>query len=217
MIFLKLLRSVTEEIEIKGEQIKAKELALIVIDVQNDFCHPNGAFWKRYQKPMEMNFEEIISRIKQVIEKARAKGVDIIFIQTIHSEWTNSSTWKLRRTYNTVYPSCLPGSWGAEFCGLSPQAGDLVIVKNRYSAFVGTNLDLVLRSRDKHYVALVGFMANVCVETTARDAFQLNYVVYVLKDCIGAATEREFESALFNVEQYFGYVLDSATFWSLVE
>lgn len=196
--------------------IRAKETAVLVIDVQNDFCHPEGALWRKSPTGMEMDFRKITNNLEKVLHQLRQKGVDTIFIQTIHSSWTDSMTWKLRKVYDETNPICLEGSWGAGFFSLNPQSSDLVITKNRYSAFLGTNLDLVLRSRNKHCVVLTGFMANVCVETTARDAFQYNYRVYLLEDCVGAATRREYEAALLNIDKYFGSVVHSDSFLNLL-
>lgn len=199
------------------EQIKPEETAVLVIDVQNDFCHPNGALWRTSSVAREMDFDEIIGNIERTLEEARTKNVDVIFIQTVHSEWTDTSAWKRRKAYDAENPICLYGTWGAELYRLGLQRGDLLVTKNRYSAFLGTNLDLVLRSRGIRNLALTGFMANVCVEATARDAFQLNYLVYLLEDCVGAATKRELEGALLNIGQYFGCVLDSVSFLGLLE
>lgn len=197
-------------------KIRSEDVAALVVDVQNDFCHPQGALWHNSPAIAEMDFGNIVNNLAKVLGQLRQAGVDIIFIQTIHSSWTDSTAWKLRKVYHDTRPICMAGSWGAEFFLLAPESNDLVITKNRYSAFLGTNLDLVLRSRNKHCVVLTGFMANVCVETTARDAFQRNYHVYVLEDCVGAVTRREYESALLNIDKYFGSVIRSDSFLTLL-
>lgn len=192
-----------------------KDTAVLVIDVQNDFCHPDGALGPKTGGEMDCN--QIISTINKTLNSLREKSVDIIFIRTVHSRWTNSPNWTARKSNTKEMPVCIPDSWGADFCGVSPMQNELVVTKNRYSAFHGTNLDLILRSLGKRNLLLMGFMANVCVESTARDAFQLNYSVYALEDCIGAAGKKEFESAMLNIDKYFGQVIKVKNLFAALE
>ena len=180
---------------------------LLVIDVQNDFCHAEGAFG-RMGIPMEP-IQAMVPRLETFIEDLRRAGVPIIFVRTEHSDWTNSAAWLTRRisaSGKTVLP-CLEGSWGAEFYHVKPTPADRVVTKHRYSAFLGTDLDLLLRSHAVTHLLFTGVATNVCVESAARDAFGRDYHVILVEDGCAAATAEEHQGALVNVTKYFGTVL----------
>ena len=94
--------------------------------------------------------------------------------------------------------------------GRSPQEwmwpGDVVVAKHRYSAFHNTDLDLVLRSHGIRTVALTGVLANVCVKTTAREAFVRDYYTVVVGDCCAAYSQAEHEAALKIIDRFFGEI-----------
>lgn len=195
--------------------ILPEQTVVLVIDVQNDFCHPEGTLGPKSKADGE-NFAQIIEVIEQAIAKFREKSIDIIFIKTVHSKVTDSPSWKARKPNLNGPAICLEGSWGAELCRISPLQKDLMVTKNRYSAFIGTNLDLLLRSQGKQNLIVMGFMANVCVESTVRDGFQYNYSVYAVKDCIGASSFGELEGAMQNIDKYFGCVTDLESLVSIL-
>ncbi len=108
-------------------------------------------------------------------------------------------------------PICLAESWGAEFYRVSPLRNEFVVTKHRFSGFFGTDLDLVLRSRGIETLLLCGVATNVCVETTVRDAFNLDYNVILVEDCCGPFALDEHAATLTNISKYFGIVSDSKT------
>jgi ureidoacrylate peracid hydrolase len=92
----------------------------------------------------------------------------------------------------------LPGSWGSDFydgleprssADCSPQTGDFVVTKHRYSGFVATDLELVLRSQDLKTLIMTGTASNGCVEATARDGFHRDQAIVYVSDWSGASTE----------------------------
>jgi ureidoacrylate peracid hydrolase len=96
---------------------------------------------------------------------------------------------------------------------LKPQAGDLVVVKSRYSGFANTTLDAELKSREIRYLFFTGIATNVCVETTLRHAFVLDYWPILITDAVMAAGPPAMQEAtLFNVEAYFGWTIPSTEF-----
>ncbi len=96
---------------------------------------------------------------------------------------------------------------------LVPQAGDIVLPKPRYSGFFNTPLDSLLRSRGIRHLVFTGIATNVCVESTLRDGFFLEYFGVVLEDATHQAGQ-EFaqKAALFNIETFFGWVSNVAAF-----
>ena len=185
--------------------------ALIVIDVQNDFCHSQGAFSKRKVDLSHVQ-KKVIPNLISFMNKCREYKLPIIFVRTIHSDWTNSPSW-LGRIGGMVekIPICVPNSWGAEFYEVEPKNSDHIVTKHRYSAFIGTDLDLILRSKGIETLLFSGTVTNVCVETTARDGFNLNYNVILIEDCCGAYFPEEHASTITNISKYFGTVADSKT------
>jgi len=187
--------------------LNPEKTALIVVDVQNDFCHEQGAFG-RMGIPME-RIEAAVGRLESFIEEVRRAGVSVIFVRTEHRDSTNSPTWLTRRITlggERVLP-CTEGTWGAEFCRVKPAAGDPVVIKHRYSGFADTDLHLILRSHGITHVLVSGVATNVCVESTARDAFQKDFDVMLVEDCCGAQTVEEHQAALVNIRKFFGEVL----------
>lgn len=100
------------------------------------------------------------------------------------------------------------GTWDFEIVdGLTPQAGDTVIVKSRYSGFHGTDLDSVLRSRGIRNLLMIGIASNVCVESTIRDAYFLEYWPVMVADATMPAGSAEIQRAtVYNVQTFFGWV-----------
>lgn len=178
--------------------------AVVVVDVQNDFCHPEGA-WGKLGVPLEAT-HRMLPRLDALLRHAREAGVLVVFVGTHLPPEVLSPVWTERREHRQRVAMLRPGTWGAEFV-LAPGPDDVVVYKHRYSAFFGTPLDLILRGRGIRTVALAGTLTNVCVETTARDAYQREYFVLLVEDCCSALSEEDHRSAVRNVDRYFGQVV----------
>jgi ureidoacrylate peracid hydrolase len=203
----------TEMLTTLEERIHIKHTALIVVDMQNDFVHDDGVFAK-----MGVNlsmFKKIVPQLNGLIDAARNVKVPVIFIQTLHSQWTNSDPWVQRikgqgeGQESLLPPVCSPGTWGADWFGVKPKEEDYVVTKHRYSAFVNTDLDLVLRSLQRKTVVVTGGETNVCVGSTARSAFMYDYYVILPEDCIAGFDEELHRYGLKILEQYFGMLTTS--------
>jgi ureidoacrylate peracid hydrolase len=83
---------------------------------------------------------------------------------------------------------------------------EVVVTKHRYGAFESTDLDLVLRSRGIRTVIMTGVATNVCVETTARQAFLKDYYVVFTSDCSATFSQAAHDATLHNIDQFFGEV-----------
>ncbi len=190
------------------------QTVLLVVDVQNDFCHDDGVFG---QAGLQMGqIQAAVDNLLPFIEAARRTRVPVIFVKTHHDAWSNSPAWVARHARRgRRVEICAIGSWGAEFYRVSPGPEDRVIVKHRYSAFMGTSLEVILRSLGRPTLLLTGATTNVCVESTARDAFMRDYHAVLVEDCVAAPTKEEHESTLHNMRTYFGHVFDSATIVAL--
>jgi ureidoacrylate peracid hydrolase len=101
------------------------------------------------------------------------------------------------------------GTWDFQIVDeLAPQAGDVVVLKTRYSGFAGTTLDATLRVRGIQYLFFVGIATNVCVESTLRDAyFQEYWPLLVTDGAMQAGPPEAHAATIFNVESFFGWTL----------
>lgn len=106
------------------------------------------------------------------------------------------------------------GSWDFELIDeLKPVAGDIFIEKPRYSGFFNTALDSMLRARGIRNLVFVGIATNVCVESTLRDGFFLEYFGVTLDDaCYQAGPKEAHLAALYNIQTFFGWVSNTASF-----
>lgn len=178
--------------------------ALLVIDIQNDFCHSKGSL-AQFGRDVSKN-QEVVPKIKTLIKHARKVEVPIIFVQTVQDEFRNSDVWRDRPSVDpeVEIPVAQKGTWGAEFYEIYPEEKDIIIEKTRYSAFIGTDLDLVLRSLNIKSLIVTGVATNVCVESTARDGFMRDYYVTLVEDCCASFFNDLHEATIKNMNIFFG-------------
>lgn len=180
--------------------------ALVIVDVQNDYCHPEGALGL---KGCDVSgVKEMMPRLHGLLGAVREEGIPIIFIQTFHEEATDSEAWVTRSSGRSAQV-CRKDSWGAEFYEISPRPGEIVVNKHRYSAFVNTRLDSVLRTLKVDTLLIAGVSTNVCVESTARDGFMLDYHIVLVEDACASYSRDAHEMTLVNIQGYFGTVASS--------
>lgn len=187
------------------ELIHPDRSTVIVIDVQNDACHPDGLY-ARSGRDISLR-QRAAHNAAEFVKEAREYRVPIIFTKASHSPWDESPA--LRRRRRGSPQPYLEGSWGAEFYAVQPMKGDAVVVKHRYSAFIGTDLDLVLRSKRITTLIVTGGGTPVCVESTVRDGFMLDYDILVVSDCCGSTTPEEHEGALKRMGRLCGTVAEA--------
>ena len=182
--------------------------ALLVIDVQNDFI-ADGGFFDRIGADVK-TVQKSIPNLVRLIDKARAAGVLVIFVQAIYDPEYLSAPMRERNQRRAVeMPRCLTGSWGADFYAVRPAAGDPVVIKHRYSAILNTELDGLLKSRGIRSLLLAGVATDTCVESTGRDAYFIDYYVSILSDCCGAASESDHFGALKRFDRDYGAIVTS--------
>jgi nicotinamidase-related amidase len=171
------------------EVVDPAHTALLMIDVQHDFCSPKGLF-DRIGKNLDM-MSPAVERLGKLVETARGVGVLPIFIQNQwlpHNRIVSGSFLRFMIYKQGMDPSegcTVSGTWGAE---ILPESGirpdDIVVQKWRPSAFRSTNLDMVLRCNNIRTVVLTGVITQGCVESTARDAMFHDYYTVITKDCV---------------------------------
>jgi ureidoacrylate peracid hydrolase len=183
--------------------IDPAKAVIIVVDVQNDFCRPDGALGKAGAPTADAM--AMIPTLARLLDAARATGTKIVWLQTIHEDATDSDPWR-GRSLNKSADICRKGTWGIEFTDVVPLDDEPVVIKHRYSGFVNTRLDSVLRTLKAETIIMTGVSTNVCVESTARHGFMLDYHVVFVDDCCAAYSREEHEGALYNMRTHFGTV-----------
>ncbi|MFC1955291.1 cysteine hydrolase family protein [Chloroflexota bacterium] len=190
--------------------VDVRNSAILVVDVQNDYCHEDGCFARGN---FDVSFgQKMVPDLNKFLTEARKCKVPILHIQSIHGKWTNSPVWisRHRRTNIDADKMLQPDSWGVEFYKVLPRPNDYIVAKHRYSAFVDTELDVVLRSQGIKTIIVAGVLTNVCVELTAWHGFMKDYYVVVLEDCTAACSTEDHETALVSMGKSF-VIATSAT------
>ena len=210
-------------------RVSAADTAVIVIDMQNAYASVGGYVDKA-------GFDvapaaAVIGRIARVLETARAAGMPVIYLQNgwdadyveagtpASPNWHKSNALKTMRARPELAGQLLArGGWDYELVdALAPHAGDICLHKTRYSAFFNSQLDSVLRARGIRTLVFVGIASNVCVESTLRDGFHLEYFGIMLEDAthhLGPDFVRQ--ATVYNIEKFFGWVSTVADFCTAV-
>jgi ureidoacrylate peracid hydrolase len=206
-------------------RLKPSETAVIVVDMQNAYASEGG--YVDIAGFDVAGAAGAIAKTKAVLEAARAAGVTVIFFQNGWDKdyveagtpgspnWHKSNALKTMRARPELAGTLLAkGTWDYAIVDeLKPQAGDIVIPKTRYSGFFNTNIDSVLRARGIRNLVFTGVATNVCVESSLRDAFHLEYFGVVLEDATHHLGPDFIQQAsLYNIEKFFGWVSTVADF-----
>lgn len=183
------------------EILRPESTAIIVVDVQNDFCVAS-------EFPAAAT---MLPRLKRLLTDARTAGLQVIYTQVVHSEVTDSEVWRSRYArYPHRLNICRPESKGVEIHPtVAPQPNDIVVVKHRYNAFLGTNLNVILQARKIRSLVFTGIATEVCVTATAREAFSRDYWTIVVSDCTATHSDEAQLFALRDVDRFFGRVIES--------
>lgn len=216
------------------ERIRPEHTALLLIDLQIDFCDDQGAIAQR--KESRQMIRSMLPRAKNLLDQARAAGVMIIHVQSEYglmvrnvgsphrypsaftrekAVWTASAAdMRDNQGFEAgMTEICLPGSRGIEFIDdFRPTADEPIVVKHRFSAFRDTNLDLLLRSNEIRTVVIAGQTTNCCVESTAREVAMRDYNLVVAEDCVAVKDMHEHlhVASLETMGTYFGVVTSSS-------
>ncbi|XID92076.1 cysteine hydrolase family protein [Paenibacillaceae bacterium WGS1546] len=186
-----------------------EEIALVLVDVQNDFCAADG---KSAEWGADLSgVDPAVDRIESLISSARTIGVPIIFIALITEPETDSPAikeWYARQGRDPGgIAVCRKSTAGAEYYRIAPLPGDIEVSKQRYSGFVGTNLELALKSNGVRKLLVAGFTTECCVESTVRDGFMRDYECFVASDACAAYSADVHEASLKGMELNFATIV----------
>ena len=183
--------------------------AVLVIDVQNDFCAPGGHTEVNLGKDVA-DCQAVVDPIVRLVASARRTGALVIWVKADYNRTYLSPPIHARQVARGIANAyCVAGTWGAELYRVSPEDGDMVIQKHRHSAFIGTELEQILRDRGIQTVVFAGVQTHVCIESSLRDASARGYYVVVPGDCVGSFDRDLHNKTLRCVEMHFGDVVGS--------
>jgi biuret amidohydrolase len=175
--------------------------AVLVIDMQRDFLDQGAPI----ATPGGL---DLIPRINRLTGRARLLGMPVIFTQEMHR--ADTSDFGIELEFEP--PHCLEGTPGMELAeALDVTPGDYRILnKRRYDAFLGTDLETLLRSRRVDNLLVTGVCTDICVASTVQHARNLDVRCYVVRDCVAGTSVERHEAALLCLSHVFGYVVSLA-------
>ncbi|WP_337188006.1 pyrimidine utilization protein B [Phenylobacterium sp.] len=203
--------------------------ALLVVDMQNAYASLGG-----YLDLAGFDIggaAAVVEKVALLVETARRSGVTVVFFRNGWDpdyveaggpgspNWWKSNALKAMRERPDLKGKLLArGTWDYALVDrLTPEPGDIVIEKPRYSAFYNTALDSVLRARGVRTLAFCGIATNVCVESTLRDGYHREYFGVLIEDATHQAGPPFLQAAtVYNVESFFGWVSSTAEFCGAV-
>ena len=189
-----------------ADKAAPENAALLVIDVQNDFCAPGG-FFAKIGADIPAT-QAMLPRLGRLIDAARTAGVLVVFIRAIYDPGDLSAPMRERRLRRrNEMPLCHSGTWGAEFHVVLPRPDEPVVTKHRYSAMINTELDALLKRWGKTSLLLSGVATDTCVESTGRDAYFMDYYVTLVSDCCAAISRSDHSGALIRFERDYGPIV----------
>lgn len=177
-------------------ELRVDSAALLVVDMQEYFLHPTAPAFT----PAAL---AIIDNVRRLTDLFRNLERPIIYTCHVHAK-DGSDAGFMGEWWNDL---CLEGSDHAPIvAALTPQSGDNIILKNRYSAFHKTDLDQLLRRLEVQEIIITGVRTNLCCETTARDAAMRDYRVFIPADATATISEQMHLASLLNLAYGFGCV-----------
>ena len=206
-------------------EVDLRESAVVVVDMQNAFASKRGML--DLAGADIAGAPQVVRSIRAILDAARPAGMPVVYLQMGYkadlsdSGGPGSPNW--HKELGIRMMNCRPelkgklvtvGSWDFEIVDeLKPLPEDLVIVKQRYSGFARTALDAQLQKRGIRYLFFTGIATNVCVESTLRDAFFLDYWPILITDAaMAAGSTAMHEATVQNVENFFGWTVPAAEF-----
>jgi ureidoacrylate peracid hydrolase len=206
-------------------RLAVEETAVVVVDMQNAYASPGG-----YLDLAGFDIagaKAAVTATQETVKVAREAGITVIFFQNGWDKdyteagghgspnWHKSNALKTMRKRPELQGNLLAkGGWDyALIDELQPQPGDIVVPKSRYSGFFNSQFDSILRARGIRNLVFCGVATNVCVESTLRDGFHLEYFGLVLEDATHqAGPDFVQKAAIYNIETFFGWVSNTADF-----
>jgi ureidoacrylate peracid hydrolase len=189
-----------------NDRLRPASCALIVIDMQNDFC-ARGGYIDSIMKKDVGAAAGVVPAIRQLIEAARAAAVPVFWVGADYSRERIPASMRVKLDAQGITAECCkPGSWGAEWFGLVPYGEESIVYKHTYSGFHSTGLHERLQAAGVRTAVFAGVQTQICVESTVREAHSLGYFCVVPEDAVASHTPTLHHAALTNIRFLFGDV-----------
>lgn len=198
--------------KLDAELLAPGRTALLLIDVQNDFGHPDGIMGKMGAD--QLRVDPAVDAAIDLATAARGAGVPVIIVFLETTAELDSRAASQRRARMGIPDTeerrvCRKGSWGAQPYRIEPAPGDLVVTKPRYSSFQGTSLDLQLSALGVDTLVVGGLTTECCVEAAVRDAFHRDFTVFVAEDACASYDPVEHDICVGIMARYCALILSS--------
>lgn len=194
---------------LRPEWLEPSRTALLLVDCQVDFGAPEGGMAQRGAdiRPAQA----ALAQARALAEAARAAHVPVVFVRLVNRPGAETIVTReaKARHHDDAPPLCLEGTHGAEFTGIHPAPGEHVVTKTLFSAFYSTGLDRVLHADGIDTLVLAGLTTECCVASTAWDAFERDFHVFIAADAC-AAYEAGLHAGALAALQASGAVVHSA-------
>jgi nicotinamidase-related amidase len=191
--------------------MKQNETAIVFIEFQNDFCKEGGALYEGVKD--QIKAQNTLKNAQDLIKKVRGKCLTLFVPILFEQDYCDAGC---AGVLGPIHANAMQakafrkGTWGGEIIDeLKPTKQDIVVDgKRTLDAFQSSNIDFLLRVNCIKNVAVCGFLTNVCVEGTARAAYDKGYKVFLLKDCCAAISGEEQK---YVEEKFFPYIGEALT------
>jgi len=194
-----------------------ENVALIIVDMQNDFIHDNGFVRKSSQKigvpasALDL-MRSPIPYIKKLADCFHKNGKEVIYIYTAWASDYSDVAIPLKKMAGKARKmgALVKGSWGTQIIEeLTPHKNDRMVMKKAYGAFFQTPLDRILRNLSIKTLVMTGVATNYCVETTSREAVAYGYDVILASDATATFDPEGHQATLKVIATGFGEVMST--------
>ena len=189
--------------------------ALIVVDMQNDFVHPDGGFGHIAREMPEAGIDMpflmgTIPYVKQLIDAFRKAGRPVVYIaHVLKADYSDAQFpyWRIGLTPGGNRTFVVEGTWGAQIVDdLAPQQGEHLVVKKGFAGFSNTPLDTILRNMGVTTCVVSGVTTCVCVSTTVRGGVEHNYRMILVRDAVAEVDRDTHDAELKTMDRLFADV-----------
>jgi ureidoacrylate peracid hydrolase len=203
--------------------LDTERTGLIVVDMQNAFCKKDGML-DVLGKLDEAKAKHVIETDRKVIKAARRQGIKVFYLRQTYGPdlaaaggpetpnyWKEQGFIAMRKNPEWRGKFLTINTWDWQLIDeLRPQPEDIIVNKPRYSGFVKTRLDSILKKQNLTHLIFIGIATNACVESTIRDAYFHDYFPIMVSDgCGNAGPDYTQKASIWNVADIFGWVTTS--------
>ncbi len=194
---------------------KIEESALVIVDMQNDFLHPEGVFGQIARAMPEAGIDMpfltgTIAHVKRLADAFRAAGRPVVYVaHMLKPDYSDAQFpyWRLGIQPGVPMPFIVEGTWGAQIVDeLKPRAGEHLVIKKGFGGFSNTPLDTILRTLGVSTCVVSGVTTCVCVSTTVRGGVEHNYHMILVEDAVAETSRDSHEAEIKTMARVFADV-----------